>query len=91
MDALGRYIARRDTYVSALTRKSVREAMKFLETGEMPAELVAPLVEAKEDGTRRALAAYRERLSQLAQHGRYSGPTALRRLRPDGSWEPLPL
>ena len=89
MDAMDRYIARRDTYVSALTRKSEREAAHYLNTGEATADIITPLVEAKEDGTQRALAAYRERLLRLAEHGRYAGPITLRRMRRDGSWEPI--
>ena len=88
--AVERYVQRADVYVAALTRKSVREAALYEETGTLPAEITG-LGELKSDQTEEALRAYRRRLAEMARRGFYAGSVQLKRIRADGSWETLHL
>ena len=89
--AIDRYLAWADGSAAALTRKSAREAAWYQQTGEPARVLVAGLAHLKTDATDARLRDDRVWLWELKQRGVYEGPTALRRLRPDGSWEPLRL
>jgi hypothetical protein len=88
--AVERYVQRADIYVAALTRKSEREARIYEETGIHAADLTA-LGELKSDQTSDVLRSYRRRLYELSRRGLYAGPAQLKRMREDGSWEPLHL
>lgn len=80
-----------DDYVAVLTDISEREASRYRATGEPQSRIEVGLAQEKSDLTDVRLIAYRERLRQLARTAGYDGPTVLKRMRPDGSWEPLAL
>ena len=89
--AIHRYLQSMDDYVTVLTDNSEREASYFRLTGEPQTRIEMGLAHEKSDQTDVALIAYRERLRLLARSGNYRGSTSLKRMRPDGSWEPLIL
>jgi hypothetical protein len=85
--AIDRYIVHSIDYAAALTRKSELEADRYLRTGELASELPAEPAQIIPDRTHMALRAYRAWLVRLYTLGRYDGPTTLKRMRTDGSWE----
>ena len=89
--AVQRYLQSMDDYAAVLTDNSEREASYYRLTGEPQTRIEMGLAHEKFDRTELVLIAYRERLRQLARSGSYRGPTSLRRMRADGSWEPLTL
>ena len=89
--AIDRYLAWCDGYVDSLTRKSEYEAQLYSVAGEAVVPLRAPVAHVTGDATHQRLRHYQAWLDYLRGQGLYNGPLTLKRLRPEGGWEPIDL